>query len=592
MKSNKLIILIGVILTSIALAIAYFLSVNNAQKNLRINLESKLQQVVNELQIRLEKHAYLPTLLSSEQKIIDYVAPFNAEKTVLVNSPQQKEMNLILERNNNISAASVIYIMRLDGTTVASSNWKSKDSFVGQNYSFRPYFKNALQNILGRYYALGIISGKRGYYFSSSINKGNKAIGAVTIKIAIDEIEFTWGKSIDFMVTDSNGVVFLSSQEDWNLKTFLSLTALQKKNIIKSRQYGTKAIPALENTLIDIDNYGFQKVGIIGEQYEMLSKKMEGANWDVRVLTNYSEFKKEVSSNMLISTLVILLLASLAGLSLRIQNQRKQYELNLREELKLKVSKRTKALKQSQEDLIQAAKMAALGQLSASITHEINNPLSAIRTYADNAHQFLEKKRFDMVESNLSEISTLTESMAAITKQLKAFSRKSQGELTPVHIENAVKNALSIVNPKIASNRVNVHQETGTQKDDFSGKVVLADETWLGQILVNLLSNAISATNDRENRDIWINIEEEFIDKKLFWCIHVKDNGTGIDDNTLPHIFEPFFTTKPSAKGLGLGLSISFNLAKDMNGSLKAHNNLEDGASFTLCLPSSSVSNH
>ena len=592
MKSNKLIILTGVILTSIALAIAYILAVNNAKRNLHINLQSKLQQVVNELQIRLEKHAYLPTLLSSEQKIIDFVAPFNSKKSVLENTPKQKEMNLVLERNNNISAASVIYIMRLDGTTIASSNWKSKDSFVGQNYSFRPYFKNALQNILGRYYALGIISGKRGYYFSNSINKDNKAIGAVTVKIAIDEIEFTWGKSIDFMVTDSNGVVFLSSQENWNLKTFLPLTALQKENIIKSRQYGTKAIPSLENTLIDINNYGFQKVEILGKQYEMLSKKMEGANWDVRVLTNYSEFKKEVSSNMLISTLVILLLASLVSLSLRIQNQRKRYELHIREELELKVAKRTKALKQSQEDLIQAAKMAALGQLSASITHEINNPLSAIRTYADNAHQFLEKERFEMVESNLGEISKLTESMAAITKQLKAFSRKSKGELIPVSIENAVNNALSIIHPKIINSGVIVHQETLPQNGNYSKRVVLADEIWLGQILVNLLSNAISATKGKEQRDVWIDIHEQFIDKRPFWCIQIKDNGTGIDENTLPHIFEPFFTTKPSAKGLGLGLSISFNLAKDMNGSLKAQNNQEGGASFTLCLPSSSISSH
>jgi two-component system C4-dicarboxylate transport sensor histidine kinase DctB len=176
--------------------------------------------------------------------------------------------------------------------------------------------------------------------------------------------------------------------------------------------------------------------------------------------------------------------------------------------------------------------------------------------------------------------------MAAITRQLKAFSRKSKGELVPVNLERAINNALSIVNPKIQSSGVNVHKEAFSEKSEDSESVVKADEVWLGQILVNLFSNAISATRNNTQREIWIDIKEQIIDKQLFWCIQVIDNGTGIDEKTLPHIFEPFFTTKPSAKGLGLGLSISFNLAKDMNGSLKARNSDEGGAIFTLCLPS------
>lgn len=569
-----------------ALAVAYFIALNNARKNLQFGLEKQLQQVVNELRITLERHAYLPALLSTEQKIIDFVKPYNSKNLAVDNSLQQEKMNLILERNNNISDTSVIYIMRLDGTTIASSNWESENSFLGKNYAYRPYFQQALQNILGRYYALGSVSGERGYYFSSSIIADGKVIGAVTVKVAIDDIEFTWGEGIDFMVTDSRGIVFLSSQENWNLKALLPLSEQQSEELIKSRRYGQKEIPPLKDTEIDLGNYSFQKVKIDNTDYEVLSKKMELADWDVRVLGKYSGMRKEISSSMLNSALLIFLLAALASLIYRFQQQRKNYELHIREELELKVAERTRALKQSQEDLIQAAKMAALGHLSASITHEINNPLSAIRAYADNASQFLKKEQFEMVESNLSEISTLTESMAAITRQLKAFSRKSKGELVPVNLERAINNALSIVNPKIQSSGVNVHKEAFSEKSEDSESVVKADEVWLGQILVNLLSNAISATRNNTQREIWIDIKEQIIDKQLFWCIQVIDNGTGIDEKTLPHIFEPFFTTKPSAKGLGLGLSISFNLAKDMNGSLKARNSDEGGAIFTLCLPS------
>jgi len=120
------------------------------------------------------------------------------------------------------------------------------------------------------------------------------------------------------------------------------------------------------------------------------------------------------------------------------------------------------------------------------------------------------------------------------------------------------------------------------QNKDFENANVLADEVWLGQILVNLLTNAISATQKRENKRIWISIEEN---PNSHLCIKIKDNGVGIEENNLPHIFEPFFTTKASSKGLGLGLSISFNLAKEMNGSLSVKNLKTEGAEFTLCLP-------
>ena len=187
-----------------------------------------------------------------------------------------------------------------------------------------------------------------------------------------------------------------------------------------------------------------------------------------------------------------------------------------------------------------------------------------------------------MVESNLTEIDKLTESMAAITKQLKSFSRKSKGQFSPVLIGQSINNALSIVHPKLVSSSVICHWDSNGHG---ANKSVMADEVWLGQILVNLLTNAISATqylaDENQQREIWMNVK---VGKDSMLCIEVRDNGIGIEANTLPYIFEPFFTTKPSSKGLGLGLSISFNLAKDMNGSLVA-NNTKSGASFMLCLP-------
>ena len=193
--------------------------------------------------------------------------------------------------------------------------------------------------------------------------------------------------------------------------------------------------------------------------------------------------------------------------------------------------------------------------------------------------------------------------MAAITGQLKSFARKSKGQLKPVNLDATIKNAISIVSSKIVSSGTHIDYKNSA---DDPVRMVLADEVWLSQVLVNLISNAISATNQNIERNVWIDVKKIEIKTKEIknkviknkeikskgdegihqYCIEVRDNGTGIEESNLPRIFEPFFTTKPTTKGLGLGLSISFNLVKDMNGSLDARNREGGGALFTLCLPS------
>lgn len=578
MKSNKFIVFIAVVCVACALAFTYYFAQNTAQHKLQQSVKNQLLQVVNELEITLERHSYLPEVLSSDVKIIDFLQRLNQGNAT---SDQQMQINLSLEYTNNISDSATIYVMRADGVVVASSNWESVHSFIGKDLAFRPYFKHAIQNILGRYYAVEAISGTRGYFFASSIIVDNKVLGVVAVKVAIDDIEFTWGQGVvDFMVTDANGVIFLSSQKSWNLKSVLPLSVEQKKRVKESRRYGSKSIVSLKNTALDIGDKKFQSIQLLGADYEMLSHKMELADWDVRVVASHAGIKKSVFNAMLISAFILLLLSALAALLWKTQQQRKKYQQQIRQALEKKVVQRTKALKQSQEDLIQAAKMAALGQLSAGMAHEINNPLTAIRAYADNARQFLQKDCLDMVESNLTEITSLTESMAAITGQLKSFSRKSKGQMTPVLVGTAISHALAIVHPKIISHQISCYWDASDA--NIAHIKVLADELWLGQILVNLLTNAIAATQERSNRKIWIEIQKG---ENSQLCIHVKDNGMGIADDNLSHIFEPFFTTKASSKGLGLGLSISFNLAKDMQGSLNAHNHRKGGAVFSLCLP-------
>jgi len=584
---------------------AYRYAKITAEKDLQTTLQTELLQIVNKLQITLERHLYLPSLLANNNEIINFL---RAHETTEQYKKGQDSINLTLEHINNISGTTTIFLMDSAGKVVSSSNWAEKDSLIAKDYSSWPYFEQAKHNILGRYFTFQADNDERYYFFARSIQFNKKVIGIVAVQVPLSDLVFNWTLAdVDFVVTDKNGIIFLSSNSEWDLNSISNLDlSIVKRN---KRYQNKKVIKTLNKERFDLKNEEFQIIKLLDKKYQMLSESMDIAGWDVRVLSDYAIAEKEITRKMLISTILILLVTALAGLLLKIQNQRKEFQQQATEELENKVAERTQALKRSQEDLIQAAKMAALGQLSTGITHEINNPLSAIRAYADNASQFLQKDRLDMVDQNLTEITKLTENMAAITGQLKSFARKSKGQLKAVNLDATINQAISIVSSKIVSSGTNIDYKINTN-DPM--RMVLADEVWLSQVLVNLISNAISATHQNIERNVRIDVKESRITEKEIqdnsdenleknqdkglekvlgknprqYCIEIRDNGTGIEESDLPRIFEPFFTTKPTTKGLGLGLSISFNLVKDMNGSLDARNRKGGGALFTLCLPS------
>ena len=273
----------------------------------------------------------------------------------------------------------------------------------------------------------------------------------------------------------------------------------------------------------------------------------------------------------------------------KLQQAKEQLEIRVKERtedleqsnqrLRAEVDERHKteeALKQAQEELIQAAKMAVLGQISAGINHELNQPLTAIRSYTQNAQQFLLRGKIETASANLTEIIDLTDHMSSIIAQLKVFSSKRGDALSCVNVSTSLNDALKIMSPQIKQQQIEIH--TPSTDEEY---LVKGDLIRLEQVFINLISNASQAMSHCEKKQITITMEEN-IDRV---SIHITDTGPGIVDHNLKHIFEPFFTTKDISQGLGLGLSISHRIVEAMHGTLTASNSHSSGAIFSITLP-------
>jgi two-component system C4-dicarboxylate transport sensor histidine kinase DctB len=232
-------------------------------------------------------------------------------------------------------------------------------------------------------------------------------------------------------------------------------------------------------------------------------------------------------------------------------------------------------LKSKQDELVQAAKLAALGQMSAGMVHEINQPLAGIRGYADNALTLLTLGRHDTARDNLHEIVALTERMARISGQLKQFARKSSGRLVPVVAADAIESALAMLAASLRADNIVVEWDRPAL-----ALSVLADDVRLQQVMINLVRNAQDAMRAVSERRLSVGVSAtaEWVE------IVVRDSGPGIGAEALAHVFDPFFTTKSAGEGLGLGLSISEGIVRGFGGRLSAANHPAGGAIFTLTL--------
>jgi two-component system, NtrC family, phosphoglycerate transport system sensor histidine kinase PgtB len=247
------------------------------------------------------------------------------------------------------------------------------------------------------------------------------------------------------------------------------------------------------------------------------------------------------------------------------------------EEANVKLRLEVQERKKVQNELVQAGKMAALGQMSTGIAHELNQPLSAIRHYLHNARLLLERGETATHEQNLVKVVELTERMAKMINHLKTFARWPANKLSPVDLSASIEQALALFAGRIKQDKILVKKIYSPAK-----LKVLAEDIRLEQVLVNIIGNAVDAVSEEGITDKQITIEVTELEEEL--SVGVIDNGAGIKADDLELIFDPFYTTKEVGKGLGLGLSISYNIIKDFGGHIEAIAESTGGTRFTITL--------
>jgi len=438
------------------------------------------------------------------------------------------------------------------------------------------------------------------------------------IKVGLDELEKSWNTvEAPTVVSDENGVVILGSVPDWKFTTLRPIDEVTRAAFDQTLQYNRRALKPLGVRELRSLERGARLVHIAKAEPEIASiypvsgrflaqsRPLPGTPWTLTVMSHLEQVDDIARSWALVGAVG----AAFVSLATLMFNERRRHlrdRLAAREalqraydELERKVAERTadlstanqalqdevaeriraeRTLRAAQDELVQAGKLAVIGQLSAGIAHELNQPLAALRTLSGNSVRFLERGDLPTTRGNLERMAQLVDRMGHITGQLRDFARKSSGQLRAVPLNQALDNALALLEPRLRQGRAVIERHGSSPEP-----VAWCDANRLEQVLVNLIGNALDAMDGVE-RPV---IELACANANGRVQISVRDHGPGLSEEVLSHLFEPFFTTKPAGVGLGLGLTISAGIVRDFGGSLTAHNHPDGGAEFVLDLPQS-----
>lgn len=575
-----LIPLIGILLITVIAVSIMKLTETRLRRDADLDLVSEGELI----SASVDRLRHLPVAVAHHPHVIASLA-----SSAVQGSATQERLDMLsnryLQTVSEAAGTSLLYIIDTTGRTRAANNWRSPDSLVGNRYQFRPYFQQAMLGNEVRYYAVGVTTGEAGYYFAQPVHSKGTLVGVAVAKLELESLQHQWQeKKPHSLLIDEEGVTILSSNPQWRFRTTRSLSTEQLNDFENQRKYANRTLQALDASHPLTE----PRLRIDGQPFLSSTIKLPLQNWRLVQLTPIAP----VYNAGIIAALVSGLLAGLSTVIFLYRRERQRKNIlslaaqdaarmrSLNQELQAQISERRKAeqhLKEAQTELIQASKLAALGQMSAAIAHEVNQPLSAIRTFSASAKLLLDRDRVSEAHKNLDEIHALTERLAILTYDLKTFARKSDVPRELVSLQSCIERITSTLKTDLHERQIELVIVTPDYPVCVSGNAIRIE-----QVLSNLLRNAMDATNDVIEKGI---VKLSVCREENEAVIRVQDNGSGMIEADISHVFEPFFTTKPMGEGVGLGLSIAYGIIEEMGGQLRVRNSNEGGALFSVRLP-------
>ena len=581
--TNRWSFLAIVVLATVAATVLVWLAAARAgREHAGRDLRDELNVLSQSVESEIERFRYLPAVIGREGRIRAALAS---------PTPQNMEAaNRYLKQVRSDSGADELYVMTRDGLTIAASNYDEASSFIGNNYRFRPYFKRAMSTGQGRYYAVGVTTGKPGYFLASAIREKGRLLGVAVVKVDMLDIEQAWRRSSTIAaLTDSNGIVFLASDAGWRYRPLHPLNDAVLEEVAKARKYdgvdltsATPLFPHGSGLPAEARLPGMEGRFLIG------SLRIEPDGWRLIGVRSLAPIHAE--SNLFgMLTILVGLLVCATGTYIGQRRQIVRTKLDEHDRLEARVAERTfelnreveerrraeADLRDAQATLIQTAKLAALGRMSAAIVHEVSQPLSALENTLATAGLLAERGDAAQVSKKMRSAREMIRRMQRTVKLLRSFARKESGPRKPVSVRRSIEAAVELAQHRIDEQHVAVGISC---PGDLA---VLANPIRLEQVVLNLLLNALDAVSVTPAPAV-----------RITACatgdrvaIDVGDNGTGIPTVLHERIAEPFFTTKKTGEGLGLGLSISRTIVGEFGGSLTFSSDEGGGSTFTISLP-------
>ena len=533
-------------------------------ENTRNRSELRLTLYVANLMSELQRNSIVPQLLARDPQLI----------AALDYKDYSLSTARLLSFVDEIGAASLM-LLDGDGRTVAATDRNR----LGELHKTSAYFINALRSNATIFTTIKLDNGAYSFVYSRRVEVAGSTAGVLAVEVDLQKLESGWaGVSDAVFVADSEGTIVMSTEPRWR-----GLDERSALDIQSAPSAIERALRATQDwAALPIDAY------LRGEAVLRREARVPFQGWRMVSYTTYASVRQRVNGILALEVMGFAILLALMfwlwsrrAASRIVLVQRESAELRaLNIRLQREIAERQKVektLQVAEQTLAQSSKLAALGEMSAAVSHELNQPLAAMKTYLAGARLLLQRKRPEEALSSFQRIDDLIERMGAITKQLKSYARKGADAFSPIDARAAVSSALSMMEPQLKTRDITI---TRTLPEDEV--MIMGDRMRLEQVIINLLRNALDATKGIRDPSI-----EIILATGETVSLTVRDNGHGIDD--LDELFEPFYTTKQPGDGVGLGLAISSGIVNDLGGRLTARNAAGGGAVFEVQLPILSV---